>query len=196
MRLLAAVGLTLALVMGPLGALPHAEDVAVSTLLHTPPARPNGQVTRIVLDRVESPTFEGQSFGAVGPYEKLVGRAFGEVDPAHPLNASLVYLDRAPRNARGMVEYDVDVYVLKPIDMDRGNRTLLYDVVNRGNKPLFSLLNVSSAGGNDPSTAVDSGDGWAMRQGYTLVWSGWQGDAPPGNGRLTARFPLATRALC
>jgi hypothetical protein len=49
MRLLAAVGLTLALVMGPLGALPHAEDVAVSTLLDTPPARPNGQVTRIVL---------------------------------------------------------------------------------------------------------------------------------------------------
>ena len=39
------------------------------------------RVVRIEIERVESPTFEGQSFGDVGPYEKLVGRFFGEVDP-------------------------------------------------------------------------------------------------------------------
>jgi hypothetical protein len=132
---------------------------------------PSGQITRIELDRVESPTFEGRSFGAVGAYEKLVGRAYGELDPTHPLNVGLVYLDRAPRNARGLVEYDVDVYILKPIDMERGNHTLLYDVVNRGNKPLFSLLNVGARPGNDPTSAADAGDGWTLGQGYTWVWS-------------------------
>jgi hypothetical protein len=28
-----------------------------------------------------------------------------------------------------------------------------------------------------------------MRRGFTMVWSGWQGDVPPGADRLTARFP-------
>jgi hypothetical protein len=29
-----------------------------------------------------------------------------------------------------------------------------------------------------------------MRRGFAVVWSGWQGDVPPGNDRLTARFPI------
>jgi len=29
-----------------------------------------------------------------------------------------------------------------------------------------------------------------MRRGFTVVWSGWQGDVPPGADRLTARFPI------
>ena len=45
-------------------------------------------ITRIVIIRVESPTFEGTSFGTSGRYEKLVGRAFGEVDPGDPRNAA------------------------------------------------------------------------------------------------------------
>src|ERR1700716_302321 len=39
------------------------------------------RITRIVVDKVESPTANGQSFGAAGQYEKVSGRAFGEVDP-------------------------------------------------------------------------------------------------------------------
>src|SRR5256886_15042888 len=31
--------------------------------------------------------FGGMSFGAVGPYETIIGRASGEVDPLDPLNA-------------------------------------------------------------------------------------------------------------
>ena len=34
-----------------------------------------------------------------------------------------------------------------------------------------------------------AGSGFLMRRGFTLVWSGWQGDVPSGNDRLTARFP-------
>jgi hypothetical protein len=35
-----------------------------------------------------------------------------------------------------------------------------------------------------------AGNGFLMRHGFTVVWSGWQGDVPPGNDRLTARFPI------
>ena len=39
----------------------------------------DARITRIVVDRVEAPTFGGASFGNVGQYEKLVGRAYGEL---------------------------------------------------------------------------------------------------------------------
>lgn len=148
-------------------------------------------ITRVVIDRVESPAFDGRAFGAAGPYEKLVGRAFGEVDPAHAANREIVNLDRAPRNVRGNVEYEVDLYILKPVDMARGNGTLLFDVVNRGNKRLFAVFHVGGNIGNDPKTAGDAGDGFLLERGYTLVMSGWQGDVPRSRERLSARFPIA-----
>jgi hypothetical protein len=43
-----------------------------------------------------------------------------------------------------------------------------------------------AADGGHPQHA---GNGFLMRHGFTLVWSGWQGDVPPGADRLTARFP-------
>lgn len=61
------------------------------------------RITRIEIKRTE-PAFEGKTFGTVGAYEKLVGRAYGEVDPKDPRNAVIVDLDKAPKNARGMVE--------------------------------------------------------------------------------------------
>jgi hypothetical protein len=73
------------------------------------------RITRIEVKRVESPTFEGKTFGPAGAYEKLVGRAYGEVDPKDPRNAVIVDLDKAPKNARSMVEYDPDFYILKPV---------------------------------------------------------------------------------
>jgi len=74
-------------------------------------------ITRIEITCVESPTFEGRTFGSVGVYEKLVGQAFGEFDPRDPHNDEIVNIDRAPVNARGMVEYVTDFYILKPVDI-------------------------------------------------------------------------------
>src|SRR2546428_6107314 len=155
---------------------------------------PLSRITKLVVDKVESPTFEGRAFGEVGQYEKLTGRAFGVADPKDPVDATIVNIERAPRNAQGLVEYDVDFYILKPIDMTKGNRSLFYDVVNRGNKNLHTTFNVGAGGGNDPKKAADAGEGLLMNMGYTVVWSGWQGDVLPGGDRLTARFPVATQA--
>jgi hypothetical protein len=48
------------------------------------------------------------SFGPVGQYEKLAGRAYGEVDPGDPRNAVVTDIGLAPRNAGGKVEYSMD----------------------------------------------------------------------------------------
>lgn len=160
------------------------------------------EAARIEIDCVE-PAFEGRSFGAAGAYEKVVGRFVGAADPDHPLNAGIVGLARAPRNADGLVDYACDFFLLKPVDLRRGNRRILYDVLNRGNKVALHTLNDAPRnpdGGmriacNDPSLAIDAGNGFLMRQGYALLWSGWQGGGVmPGEGRMAASFPVATAA--
>jgi len=148
------------------------------------------RITRIDIQKAESPTFEGAAFGNTGSYEKLNGRAFGELDPRDPLNRSIVYLDKAPRNAAGMVEYSIDVSIIKPVDMRRGNRTIFYDVTNRGGRRAFDAFHVGASAGNDPVSAKDAGDGFLMKAGYTLVTSGWQGDIVPGGGRVAGHFPV------
>ncbi len=116
---------------------------------------------------------------------------YGAVDPGHRLNAGIVNLDRAPRNAAGLVEYCVDFCLLKPADMRRHNGRILYDVLNRGNKLALSALNDAPAS-SDPCRAPDAGNGFLMRQGYAVLWTAWQGDVGAGEGRMLARFPIAT----
>ena len=47
----------------------------------------------------------GKAFGKTGPYERLVGKAYFQVDPKNPANAIIVDVDKAPRNEKGMVEF-------------------------------------------------------------------------------------------
>ena len=96
-------------------------------------------MTSIVINIKTSPAFGGQSFGSVGQYEQLDGTASGEIDPKDPLNAVIQDIELASRNSRGMVEYSMDFSILKPINTSRSNHTILYDVVNRGNKSSPSL---------------------------------------------------------
>jgi hypothetical protein len=152
----------------------------------------HARITRIVVDRVESPTFGGASFGNTGQYEKLVGRAYGELDPRDELNRGIVYIDKTPLNAVKRVEYSIDVVILKPIDMSRGNRTVLYDVVNRGDTRALAVFHVGASATNDPKSEKDAGDGFLLKQGYTILASGWQGDVPSEDNRLVGHFPVAT----
>src|SRR4051812_20538467 len=76
--------------------------------------------------------FGGRRFGAVGQYEKIIGRAYGEVDPNDRRNALIQDILLAPRNTRGMVEYVATFTLLRPLDPSKGNGVLLHDMVNRG----------------------------------------------------------------
>ncbi|MBN3787984.1 hypothetical protein G3N94_13905 [Burkholderia sp. Ac-20353] len=146
-------------------------------------------ITRIEITSVESPTFNGKTFGDVGAYEKLRGKAFGEVDPNDLRNAVITDLQLAPRNARGMVEYSMDIYILKPVDVSKGNHKLFVEVNQRGSK-VFGPFNLSG-GGNNPTTAADAGEGFLMNQGYSLAWNGWDPSAPSGGDNLTITVPVA-----
>ena len=105
------------------------------------------RVVRIVVERRESPAFAGREFAGVGRYEKIVGRAAGELDPNDPHNKLITDIQLAPRNARGMVEYETDFYLVKPVDAAKGNGLLFYHVANRGGKD--DPVHFGMKGGND-----------------------------------------------
>ena len=148
-------------------------------------------ITLIVIDpnRSESPTFEGLSFGSVGQYEKLRGTAYGELDPSDPRNAVITDIELAPRNERGLVEYSTDIFVLKPINLDLGNRRVILDFNNRGGMRV-GLLN-SATSNNDPSSAKDAGTGFVFNMGYAVVGNGWDISAS-GHNSMTINVPVAT----
>jgi hypothetical protein len=131
-----------------------------------------------------SPFAPGTAFGDVGPYQQLDGTVHFAVDPHHPGNACITDLQRAPRDAQGLVRCSADFRLLQPVETQRGNHRLLLDVVNRGNPTV--LTNFNSAPGR-----LEPGNGFLMRQGYTVVWCGWQDDVPATPGLIRIHVPAA-----
>ena len=110
------------------------------------------------------------------------------VDPANPANQRIVDLNRAPRNASGLVTFDADVRMLGPVD--DGNRKVLLVIPNRGlvTGPPFSLQR------RDDPTSVstrDDGDGFLLDDGWTIAWCGWQWDVRRSSGGLGLTAPEA-----
>jgi hypothetical protein len=166
--------------------------VLVLSLIGLPAA---ARVTRIdITSRVV--VAGGVSFGDTGPYEKLRGTVYFEVDPNYPRNTVVFDLDKAPRNGKGMVEFSADMSMLKPVNLTKWNGALLFEVNNRGNNVTFIVYHETPASAhiNDPTAAGDFGNGFLMRRGYVLASVGWEADVLPGNNRLTAQFPVATES--
>jgi hypothetical protein len=143
----------------------------------------HARVTRIeITSRVIA--FNGRSFGAAGRFEKIKGVAKGEIDPKDRRNALITDIDRAPRNARGHVEYRTNFTLVKPVDMRKSSGVLFYNIVNRGRHGGPAEFHV----GGDP------GDGFLYRMGQAILWSGWQGDIPlftDGSDREGIDVPVA-----
>jgi hypothetical protein len=130
----------------------------------------------------------GKPFGAAGPYEKIVGTVVFALDPSLPANKAIVDIDKAPRGAAGRVTFSADLYALVPKDSARGNGVALFDVANRGRKNMLRYFNLATPVA-DPTTAAEFGDGFLMRQGYALIWVGWQFDVPKGRGLVGLDAP-------
>jgi hypothetical protein len=160
-------------------------SLAAAILFATTPA--NAGITRIQITS-RGPAFGGFSFPGVGPYERIVGKGFGEISPMDRHNNVIVDANHAPRNAAGKVEYSFDFYILKPVDLSKGNHKVLYEAPNRGGK-LFGDFNRSS-GGNAPAASSDPSDTFLAPQGYTMVWSGWDAAAGTDNSDLTLTITL------
>ena len=153
---------------------------------------PDPKPTQIYLQiDTRDPFADSTSFGNVGPYERIIGKVHFAVNPASPAYTPVVDIEHAPRNPEGLVEFSTDFFILKPVDISRGNRRLVYDVNNRGTKLLMHFLN-DAPDADNPATPQDAGNGFLMRRGYTVLWSGWQGDLLPGDDRLTMTLPVAS----
>ena len=160
------------------------------------------RITRIEIDpaRSQSPTFGGYSWPGVGQYEKVVGIAYGEVNPRDRQNRDIVDIEFAPRNARGNVEYAFNFYILKPIDLKKGARKMMYEPPNRGGKTWAALGRITVpalANGDDPGSAITDptvlANSFLMPRGYTIGWSGWEDLDSLDNAdfNATASLPIA-----
>jgi hypothetical protein len=131
----------------------------------------DARLTRVVVEKRESPAFGGQLFGKAGAYEVLSGHFYGEIDPNDPHNSIINDIQFAPRNARGYVEYSATFTLAKPIDMSKSNGVLYYTVPNRGR-----------------GAPVGSPDG------RVNLLSGWQGDLPRPEGAQSIVVPVARKS--
>ena len=156
-------------------------------VLLIPPAW--AKVERVEITATET-VLNGQPFGAAGPYERISGRLHFAVDPSNPHDQAVVDLGLAKRNAQGQVEFSADFALLRPVAADKGNRSVLLEICNRGAVRMLSVVQ-GAAVSEHPSTPADFGDGWLMRQGYTLAWVGWQWDAQPVPGFFRLQAPVA-----
>jgi len=143
---------------------PWTVSVAIVICLAVSP-RSDARVTRIVVDTVTSPAFGGESYGDIGQYETIEGRAYGELDPADPRNAIIQDIELAPRNDAGRVEYVATFFLVKPIDMTKSSGLLWQFVPNRGGRIALS-----------PERRADGDMGLS---------SGWQGDDRGGTAHDT-----------
>ncbi len=145
-------------------------------------------VTKLVVTS-RKPFAQGEAFGEVGPYEQLDGRVFFAVDPTHPAHSVITDLTLAPRDSSGLVHFSSDIRLLRPVNPQGGTHRILFDILNRGRG--LALRNLNSAPDVAPHEPLHPGNGFLMRHGYTVVWCGWQHDAPDVPGALRLYTPEA-----
>jgi hypothetical protein len=107
----------------------------VVSLLFAATTSARAQVKRIVIDNKEGPTAGGRAKGDALAYTRIIGKAYGEVDPKDRRNAIITDIELAPRNARGMVEYAATFSLSAPKDMSKASGVLFYLVSNQGGGP-------------------------------------------------------------
>jgi len=108
--------------------------------------------------------------GCWAVHEKIVGKAFGELDPNDPKKCSHRRSATCRQETpRAKVEYSFDFYILKPADLNKGNHKMLYEPPNRGRKTIGALNR--GVGGDDPGSVKDASllaNSFLMPQGYSI----------------------------
>ena len=106
-------------------------------------------------------------------YEWVEATVNFAVDPENPSNKRIVDLELAPRDEDGLVRYDADLRLLRPVG--GGNGKLLFIVPNRG----------------VPTYAPWLKGGFLLDRGWTIASCGWQWDVQRGPAILGITAPKA-----
>ncbi len=137
-------------------------------------------VTRVeITERTDLPTVN---------YERIVGKIYFAVDPKLANNQIIRDISLAPVNAKGLVEFSSDLYVLRPKDSKKSNGTALLEISNRGGRGTLGMFDL--AAGGELRTPRDFGDPMLFESGYTLVWVGWEFDIPNQAGLMHLYAPV------
>ncbi len=132
----------------------------------------------------------GHKFGSRGSYEYLSGSLTFGIDPKNKMNRNLCDLDLAPLNSKGLVEAKTNFKVLQPSDPKKRNGLAIVEVSNRGGIALMRYYNLATTGQVRPNVPADYGNEYLMREGYTLIWIGWEWDIPDGQNLLRLEVPI------
>jgi len=127
----------------------------------------------------------GKPFGDVGSYERLTGHIYFSLSISNPHNQGIVDLTNAVNLKNGEVEFSSNFMALRPKDPHKGNGSMILENPNRGHGRIVSLVD-----GGDWDASNDAGDGWLLRNGFTVVSLGWQWDAY-GADTLRLDAPIA-----
>jgi Alpha/beta hydrolase domain len=132
----------------------------------------------------------GKAWGATGAYEELIGTAYFTIDPNNPRNKNIPDLDKAPRNAKGQVEFSSDIYIDRPKDAAKGNGVAFFEASNRGRRSLSTTFS-QPFGPKQSEEEEQYGDGTLFKEGFTLVWVGWQHSVDHKPGMVAVNLPIA-----
>jgi hypothetical protein len=112
-----------------------------------------------------------QSYGTFKPGEFMLleGRIAGELAATE----AIPDLDKAARNARGLMEYAAKISLIVPADPKAGNGTLLIDIPNRGRAYAQALYNSPR---DEPfgSGTFEVGTGFLQDEGFSVAAVSWE----------------------
>ena len=143
---------------------------------------------RLNVERRES-FAEGAAFGDTGPYERLLGKVEFAIDPEEPGLPFIVDLDLAPRNAEGLVEFQADFEILKPVEA--GAVTAACSTRSQSRRQRGAPHVQQRRTRRRQGAARRSRQRLLHAEGYTVVWCGWQGDLISAGGNVVAYLPEA-----
>jgi Alpha/beta hydrolase domain len=139
----------------------------------------NARVLRVqIASRTD--VLNGRAFGAAGAYERITGRVYFALPVDNKHNQRIVDLPNAVNLRDGQVEFSSDFVAVRPKDASKSNGSMILDIPNRGSGRIITQVD-----GGDWDLANDAGDGWLLRNGFTIVSLGWQWDA---EGERALRF--------
>ncbi len=140
--------------------------IAFAALIGTLPA--TGAITELKV-------LSTQPFGDFdrGAYLRIEAQAIGALDPSEKIPG----LDKASRNAQGLVEYRTPITLLVP-EKGTGNGALLVDVPNRGRVLSHGMYN-SPRARPIPIGSLDQGTGFVENRGFAIAVVHWElGEGP------------------
>lgn len=112
-----------------------------------------------------------QSYGTFKPgeFEFWEGRIAGELQPVE----KIPNIDKAPKNANGLVEYSAKISLIFPKNPKSGNGVLLVDIPNRG-RPYAQALYNSPRDEPFEAGTLEVGTGFLQDHGFAVAEVQWE----------------------